>query len=438
MALGKHSLNYFSMPRAEAPNRENRLTVGLLTLLRIVPGALDEFTAYVRNLQLDAGYTGNHVLPSPSSLEEPVEVTTQTSKLDLDKEYGISTAISDRNLVVSGPAGSRDGGAIYDGVITFPNHLLVVENKPYGNLDPSQLDLAFPDEVQNEGAPIELGQKLILVWSELFDRLLRLQDRRLLGPSGDRLIGDFYRYVEEHFSALTPYDTFARAAPIPSRVTRRCGMVLEDAYEGEPNVKPQDLSSDLDISPDPIVRRIGLDPVVSDGKAVSMISLSLHPGDTMGQAKKLYSRETVDFEGLIQLASESGWIVRPNFHLNFASLHFAYTHEHPSLADYLQFWSDHRDRFAHEVQGKQQIKKTVDWLVDIGQMDDHALAGYEEEVENTDRSKVRLCPGISVFYRWRFEKASSLDDAEAFVADLRSKVERVLDLVGQNSPPRPA
>lgn len=41
MILGKYSLNYFSMRRAEAPDRENRLTVGLLTLLPIVPGVLE-------------------------------------------------------------------------------------------------------------------------------------------------------------------------------------------------------------------------------------------------------------------------------------------------------------------------------------------------------------------------------------------------------------
>jgi hypothetical protein len=438
MGLGKHSLNYFSMPRAEAPGRENRLTVGLLTLLRIVPGALDEFTAYVRKLQLDAGYTGNHVLPSPSSLERPVEIRTQTSKLDLDKEYGISTAITDRDLSVSGTAGSRDRGAIYDGVITFPNHLLVVENKPYGNVDPTQLDLAFPDEVEAEGAPIELGEKLVLVWTVLFDRLLRLQDRRLLDPSGDRLVDDFYAYVEEHFPALTPYDTLDRAEPIPSRITRRCGMVLESAYEGELDIKPQDLSADLDISPDPIVRRVGLDPVSGDGKAVSRISLSLHPGDTMGQAKKLFSRNTVDFDGLVHLSGEPRWKVQPNFHLNFASIHFGYTHEHPPLVDYLEFWSNHKDRFSHEIKGKSEIKETVRWLIDTGQMDEHAVDGYHKEIENTDRSKVRLCPGISVFYRWPFGEASRLDDEGEFVDEVRTKVRRILDLVGQEIPPRPS
>lgn len=437
MALGKHSLNYFSMPHAEAPDRENRLTVGLLTLLRIVPGALEEFAAYVRELQLEAGYTGKHVLPSPSSMEEPVEVETQTGTLDLDKEYGISTAITDRDLDVSGAAGRRDGGAIYDGVITFPNHLLVIENKPYGNLPLSQLDLAFPDEVEEEGAPIELGEKLNLVWTDLFDRLLRLQDRRLLDPSGDRLVDDFYAYVEEYFPALTPYDTLDRADPIPSRITRRCGMMLERAYEGELDVEPQDLSANLDISPDPIVRRIGLDPLKGDGQTVNRISLSLHPGDTMGQAKKLYSREGVDFKGLVRLADETGWKVRPNFHLNFAKKHFGYTHDHPPLADYLEFWRNHRDRFAHEIKGKKKIRETVRWLVDTEQMDDHAVDGYEGEIEETDRSKVRLCPGISVFYRWPFSTASELDRTGAFVDDLRSRVKRVLDLLGQESPGRP-
>lgn len=437
MSLGKHSLNYFSMPRAEAPGKENRLTVGLLTLLRLVPGALDEFTAYVRDLQLDAGYTADHVLPSPSSLEEPVEVRTQTGKLDLDKEYGISTAITDRDLSVSGTAGRRDGRAVYDGVITFPNHLLVVENKPYGNLDPSQLDLAFPDQVEEENASIELGRKLVLVWNELFDRLLRLQDRRLLGPSGDRLVDDFYAYVEHHFPALTPYDTFDRAAPIPSRITRRCGMVLENAHEGELDVKPQDRSAYLDISPRPIVRRIGLNQFVGDGSAVSKISLHLHPGDTMGQAKEFYSSDDVDFEGLLELKNEPGWKVRPNFHLNFAKKHFGYTHEHPSLVDYLEFWKEHREGFANEIKGKPKIQKMVRWLVNTGQMDDHAVDEYREEIKNTDRSKVRLCPGISVFYRWPFGTASDLDETGGFVGDLRNRVERVLALVGQETPPIP-
>jgi hypothetical protein len=437
MPLGKHSLNYFSMPHAEAPDRENRLTVGLLTLLRIVPGALDEFIAYVRARQLTEGYTGKHVLPSPSSVDEPVEVETQTGKLDLDKEYGVSTAITDRDLSVSGTAGKRDRGAVYDGVITFPNHLLVIENKPYGNLAPSQLDLDFPDEVEQKAAPIKLGPKLILVWTTLFDRLLRLQDRRLLGPSGDRLLGDFYAYVEEHFPALTPYDTLDRAAPIPSRIARRCGMVLESAYEGQLDVKPQDLNANLDISPDPIIRRIGLDPVIGDGNAVGRISLSLHPGDTMSQAKELYSRAGVDFDGLLRLADEPGWKVRPNFHLNFASLHFGYTHDHPSLADYIEFWSNHRDRFASEIRGKQKIQRTIRWLVETEQMDKYAIEGYEEAIEETDRTKIRLCPGISVFYRWPFEKAAELDEVGGFVDEVRAKVKRVLSLVRQEVPSVP-
>lgn len=215
-------------------------------------------------------------------------------------------------------------------------------------------------------------------------------------------------------------------------------MVLERAYEGQLDVEPQDLSANLDISPDPIIRRIGLDPVGGDGTSVSRISLSLHPGDTMGQAKELYSREGVDFEGLLRLAEESGWKVRPNFHLNFASLHFGYTHDHPPLVDYLEFWGNHRDRFANEIKGEQKIQKTVRWLVDNGQMDDHAVDGYREEIEETDRSKVRLCPGVSVFYRWPFGNAAELDEADAFVDDVRDKVEQVLSLVRQEVPSIPS
>ena len=75
------------------------------------------------------------------------------------------------------------------------------------------------------------------------------------------------------------------------------------------------------------------------------LDLLIYPGDTLRQARRLYSRMDERMQDrIVELAVTPGWSVRPNFHLGFRNRGVLHDDEEPAgLAGYLEYWRSHID-----------------------------------------------------------------------------------------------
>ena len=83
-----------------------------------------------------------------------------------------------------------------------------------------------------------------------------------------------------------------------------------------------------------------------DGEYASpTLDLAIYPGDTLSQARRLYSRMDERMQDrIVELAATPGWSVRPNFHLGSAYRGVLHDDEEPAgLAGYLEYWRSHID-----------------------------------------------------------------------------------------------
>lgn len=248
----------------------------------------------------DPGYSFQTVIPSAPDLgdgDEPMR--------------GISVFISRVPAYNSGPVVQSDRRQIPDALITYPGPeppiLVVVESKVREMADAVQareINLGGLSPKWDPAEPVEL------LWSDLIDELWRLVDLRVASGSEERVLLDFFDFVDHYYREVGPYSTLRRCGGVKERIRRRCRLLLEEAtgLEAKEPTHARGPFVEMDGVPS-LPRRVAFDLDENS----SALRLSFWPADTPSQARALYSDPEL-VKRVLEMCAEDGWGAEPNMH----------------------------------------------------------------------------------------------------------------------------
>lgn len=266
--------NLFHPYDRKVAHHEDNLTRAFLAVLRAVPVAHAAWLDLV-----DRSHIQNYGNGVPKLHELPAATfMTQTATLGDPVERVFSVLHTDENYFTKKDVERSDRNQVLDGVVSYaPELALVIENKPSSkNVWDGQLNVNVPETVEHDPRHACVKwRSIVRAWSDL------LQAGRL-SPAERVFIEDFLEFVEEFFPHLQPFHTLAACGTDEYRLRRRCRRILEAIAPG--TVKDIAGWSYIDIPADVVALRIALNPVLPQN-----LKLSVYPGDTLRQAKKLYA-----------------------------------------------------------------------------------------------------------------------------------------------------
>jgi HNH endonuclease len=148
------------------------------------------------------------------------------------------------------------------------------------------------------------------------------------------------------------------------------------------------------------------------------LTLRLYPADTLDQARHLYTSPAC-VGGLLSLRN-SGWHVRPNFHLGFMEKGFTWTTSRLDIDAYVRYWAEHPHRLR-------EIRRP-DWdtwlsgLIADGIFAPEDEAQFDTDFRDTRRQKAVPRPGVALSYSWEGNDTS----VSSFATTLRSMLREAL------------
>ena len=390
-----HHTNYFARFDRKDKAQEDPLTRAFLSLVRLVPPVQSTFVDAIRVSQEERGAD---VRIPPRSQGDVSLVRTQVGDLKADAGRVISILITneawDRDLSVS----TSTRTPVYDGVLHYADDwIFVLENKPFGGVKTSQLhpNIGCADALTVHPTLV------VLVWKDLIRRLHALAGNGMLGITQEHLVSDFLHYVQEEFPDLNPYPTFAACRDHHSLLRKRCEDILNDLATGRVE-RHTGWRSYIDVSEMDAARMVALHPV--DSEDTWAIELSIHPGDTVMQARPFYRQ--VDVEALLSLQDD--WHCTPNLHFSFIRKNLLWTHCEIDFDDYIAFWQENPKWIG---QAKEENFETlVSTFRDAGLMTVADDESFREHFVETNRTTANVCPGVSLKLRWPKEEAETIDD----------------------------
>lgn len=146
------------------------------------------------------------------------------------------------------------------------------------------------------------------------------------------------------------------------------------------------------------------------------IDLALHPGDTVTQARSLYSQ--VEIDELLALTGD--WDCSTNLHFAHMSKNLMYPSPKVSLKEYLEFWQEHQE-WIRRVK-EEQFGDLLDLLENNGLLTETDREEFGSEFFETNRSTVNVCPGLGLHHRWERLRALDLDDHDRFTEEIDERV----------------
>ena len=402
-------MNVFEPYVSKAAHHEDALTRAFLLVLRGVPVAHAAWLGLVDRAHRAAGGAG---VPWLHELGTPT-VRTQTAQVEGHVKRVISLVQTDEVYFKDGDATVSERRQVLDGVVTYDHALaIVVENKPRcADIWSGQLDINVPSGVSlDPKSACVTWKEIVLAWGGLLDA-------GHLGSAEAVLLGDFLDYVEEHFSHLRPYSKVALCGQDEGRLKRRCQMLLQ-SIAGEAHVQyHRGWSWFILLSDVQSARQVGLMPKrAADGLG---LVVEIDPGDTMGQAKKLYAH--CDMAEVLALR-EHGWTVEPNLHVAHMTLNLLWTHTTIPLDDFWRFWVAN-PKWLQQVQ-RARFEEAFESFVANGLATQADRAAYDAKVIATNRQVFNLCPGLTLRWRKRLDDAAVLDQRGQLEGEVRSAVDR--------------
>ena len=211
----------------------------------------------------------------------------------------------------------------------------------------------------------------------------------------------------------------------PGYLEQRAADLLKSAFPERQvmMVKRRDGSNRArtDIVGSSIVKYAYLDP----GPAGSVL-LSVYPGDTLTQAKRLY-RDQVIVSSVLDLR-DAGWVVRPNFHFGFIARGLTWTRTPIDVDEYVTYWMG-RIRETGEWPRESWVRE-LDALVTAGVFLADDLQSFDEDFTSTNRQTATPRPGLVAEFVWG--PSSSL--LGELGIELRSTLEQAETAVRTDSP----
>jgi hypothetical protein len=304
---------------------------------------------------------------------------------------------------------------VLDAIIDYGGALVVVVENKVAESDDYQarhLDLA--------GACVRIGEKqarVEVVWRQVIESLVSLQEKRLVNGAEAVLLEDFLTYVEDYFPSLGPLRTLALCRRNYGRMERRLRQLLAETAEANavwssyrPMVR---LRSDLVAH-----AYLGVDD------DVKLVELSAFPADTLGQARILYERPDV-VDALAALDDRPEWSVTPNFHFGFTQRNYCWTRGEIGTDEYLRLWRE-RVPAGEGAVGRDSWDSYWRELVELGVADPRDRAEFDRHFTETDRASASPRPGLWIRRRWPVADAEALDQARALTGEIREALGELL------------
>ena len=411
--------NYFGRFENKPSSAEDRLTRAFLVLVRLVPPVQAAFIDAIREKQRTQG--NGSLVPSRTATDAGVGgVWSQVGTLRTDEGRVLSILLTNREWNGEVEIQPSDRTPVYDGVVHYGEQwVFAIENKPYGNVREDQL---HPNVEDAEGLEVD-SRLVVLVWKDLIRRLHALGESSWLDYTQHQLVDDFLRYAQAEFPEINPYPTLKHCGDDLDKLNRRCEDLMKE------------------VAPDRVeTRRWGPYIRVPELKAAKVVlvsaeesngswalDLSLSPGDTVTQARALYSQ--VDISKLHALTDE--WDCSTNLHFAHMSKNLVYPSPTISLREYLAFWPEHQG-WIRQVK-EDQFDELLDLLKSNGLLTETDREEFEEEFFETNRSTVNVCPGVSLHYRWERPKALNLDTNDRLTGAIDERVRAAVRTWGAES-----
>jgi len=340
-----------------------------------------------------------------------------STKARLESESGrlVSVIITDERLDMTHRVERTERIAVYDGFLKFkPNWVFVVENKlDHTNVWPPQLSSAFSENYEVEPIPV------VITWRDIISRLSLLTENGLVQDAGSTLVDDFLEFVGSEFPELNPYDRFRVCKANLYLLERRCVAIMRQTKLG-PVEYHKGWHYSIRLEDKPGIKEVTLYPKTNKSSGWEIL-LSLNPGDTISQARALYTSIHADKVSSLQA---HGWSVSPNFHFAYKSSGLLWMNTRIGVGDYIEYWQD-----AVRKGELRQISRN-DWDNQFGkwQADGLITASDRENIRESIESKLyptlNVCPGLTFRYTWDSELAVQIDDQSdtAFKRELESKI----------------
>lgn len=408
--------------------KENRLTWGLMNLIRISPIIRAAFLDLIRDKQ-------EQPLPSSTALRErECVVQTQIGKLEAKEGRLVAIGITAEGGNVDAEIQPKDRNAIYDGVVTFiapegrqhqqESLTLTVESKLGSEVGPWQLNPSRKSLGEKQKVD---PQTVILAWRDIVSTLTDLELRELVSPAERVLIRDFVYYVEENHPNLNPFDHFAVCRDDYDLLNRRCEAILQKI---DPTVTVAwGGSSPFIVVEASSFKRIYLqaDPEQEDARSW-WITLRLWPADTMTQAKEFWSK--VDAERLLELQNKD-WDLGSNLHFSHRNYRL-WVPTPLSVDEYIELWrSGEMEIAALWPDDSNSYLHNWNWLVAKRLISPDDVKPLKRKTTETNYPWFAMSPGLGLSYTWPAEEAAQLDHEDAFVGEVKKQIREATETWGE-------
>lgn len=383
----------FSPFRKRSEGHEDRLSWGLMVLLKYVP----PLQRYFRDLVL------RHIPPDrwPAGDDwEPAAVATQVTHLGNDGSFVVSVLLSDESLVMPVTVGLSERRARYDGAVWYRDLTLHIENKPHRSdvraeqLSPSARSFGDP-------ADIEVYKEVVaLEWAEVLEGIRAYATSPLASYAERTLAEDFLAFVEDVHPALNPYRTFKRCGTVQAALDKRIRRLLEmigRALGYDVGTRPGGYPY-LHL-PTKAVRELHIKahPSQASEQSPGLLEESIYPADTVGQAREFFQR--VDRDAFLALESH-GWEIQPNLHFSHVQKHIVWAQSSLGVAEYLDYFLANSDQIGRKNLNQVDLRDlAADWLR-LGLISESDEAALLREFGGTQRSYLNVVPGLGLVRKW--------------------------------------
>ncbi len=396
-------MNVFVPYERRPHTHEDNLTRAFLLVLRGVPVAHAAWLDLVDQAHRANGGSG---VPRLHALATP-RIATQTAAVPDGVRRIISLVQSDETFVDGTDAEVSARRQVLDGVVSYDEFALVIENKPsHRNIRAEQLRVNVPEGVKHDAKVAGIAWRdIVLAWG-------RLLEAGHLGPAEAVLLGDFLDYVETFFPKLRPFSKVGLCGTDLDRLERRCTELLK-SIAPEAHRHHRGWGPTLRLDAGQCALMAGFFPR-SRGAEMDLV-VEYDPGDTTAQAKLLYGR--ADAKSVFGLR-QRGWLLTPNFHLAHMTTNLVYTTVRLTVEAYWELcagapsWLRVWRRGEHEQLFELLLAKKLATAADRKEFDRH--------LTSTTRDKINVCPGLIVQWRMPVGEAALLDARGQLEARVRA------------------
>lgn len=181
----------------------------------------------------------------------------------------------------------------------------------------------------------------------------------------------------------------------------------------------------VDLPGGQIARKLGFFPEVG-GKEPCLV-LEIDPGDTMGQARKMFRDSS--FDSIQDLLDGPYWHGWPNFHLMYMSSGFFRPGHLHDLPKYWRIWDQNRDLIR--TWKREEYARAFGTLVELGVASASHRQDFEACATQTKRESIKFVPGVTLTWKLPLDEAAQLDDRDCLEDRVVGAIEegtRALDL----------